>query len=971
MKKYLSIGIKKISVAILSIYILIAFNAGALASESFDFFDVSEHWAAENIAQCAAFQLMKGYPEGVFKPEQSLSRAEALLVIGKGLGWDKTANSFASGIAFPMDIWPGFKEYIALAAEKGLINKADISGIKFNQPASRIELAIWIAKALRFNGEGNTLNFTDISSISQADRSLLVGVVDQGILVGLPGNIFAPEKSLSRAEMSSILVRMVENGKINAVPGRIIAGIVKNIDWLNKIISVDISNGENKNFDLGMLKLVYRKGVKTYPGDTMPGDKVKLILDSTDKCLIIVNETEKNILPSVSTGNGTKGYVVNKYLDYFTVHLEYGDIQEISSRTSIAYKGYPSNYGVLTKGNYVELNKSGNEITSVNIIDDTRKVFGFVQNISDYQISIMDDDDKSSIFDVINNPRITDNNGDRVFLDDINNGDHIEITLDSFGKVKEIKVGIDSANDLEGRVSSIRLSGEKRIIIKDSNEESHTYSISDNVKVEGLSLNEDITDINIGMWVKLTLDSNGEVKNVEIIGEDVVEGQVTGIWYDTRKIRIEKSDGGEKSYYISDVLSVFEGSTSRSLNSIEDGDWVKLYLNSNIKVSRIEITAGYSVEGTLDYLTLSGTEKIRIKQSNGDLKTYYLDDDLLIKENSTSRTLSYLEKGMYLKLELNRDEKVTRIDVLDDSDINQEDLEGKIFYIQPIGNERMLEIISDSGTKGKYYFAKNLSIAEDGESRSLNYLLKGMDVSLTLNGSGDITRIDINKVIGDSYVSGEVVYIKRTGSQWIMDIIDDNNRKLSYYFGNDTDVKQGSDNLDVSDIEENMYLQITLDEEENITRIDVFGTAQLEGEVTYFSSSSQRIEIKESGDEENIYFLADKVSVIEDGNTKRLRDVYKGLKVRLTFNLDDEITRIEITGISFVEGVVNYLRRALSGVERIEIENKNNNNVEMYDLLSTVEVLEDDVVKGLEDVSRGESVTLILNNDNRVIQINL
>ncbi|NTW04677.1 MAG: S-layer homology domain-containing protein [Peptococcaceae bacterium] len=969
MKKSIFLKFIKASVIFLSIYIIVMSSTSALASDSFEFSDATGHWAAENIAQCAAFQLMKGYPEGEFKPEQSLSKAEALLVIGKSLGWDKTTNSFAPGIVFPTDIWPGFKEYIALAAEKGLINKADIAETKFNQPASRIELATWIAKALRLSGDGNALNFADISLVPQADRSLLAGAVDQGILVGLPGNVFAPEKSLSRAEMSSILVRMVESGRINAFSGRMLSGTVKDIDWLNKIISIDLGNGENKSFDLGMVKLVYRKGVKTYPGDTTQGDVVKLVLDATDRCVMIVNQTEKNILPVIPLGDGAKGYIVNKYLDYFTVHLEYGDVQQVASRTPVSYKGYPSNYGFLSKGNYVELNKSGNEVVSVNIIDDTKKVFGSVQSVNDYQISLKDDDDKSSIFDVINNPRITDNDGERVFLDDLNNGDYIEIILDSYGKVKEIKVGIDSANDLEGRVSSIRISGEKRIVIKDNDEESHTYSMSDSVRVDGLSSNDEITDINIGMWVKLTLDSNGEVRNVEIIGEDVLEGQVTGIWNDSRKIRIEKSDGEEKTYYISDVLSVFEGSTSRTLNSIEDGDWVRLYLNSDLKVSRIEIMAGYSVEGTVDYLALSGTEKIRIKQSNGDLKTYYLNEDVLVRENSTSRSLSYLEKDMYVKLDLNTDEEVTRIDILDDTDVNQEDLEGKIFYIQPIGNERMLEIITDNGTQGRYYFAKNLTIAEDGESKSLNYLLKGMDVSLTLNGSGDITRIDIDKVIGNTYVSGEVVYIERTGSQWIMDIIDDNNRSLSYYFGSDTDIRQGSDDLNISDIEENMYLQITLDEEENVIRIDVFGTSQLEGEVTYFSSSSKRIEIKKAGEDEEVYFLADRVTVIENGNTKRLRDVYKGLEVRLTFNLDDEITRIELIGTSFVEGVVNYVRTV--GVERIEIENRNNDNVEMYDLLSTVEVLENDLVRGLEDIDPGDNVVLILDDRNRVIKIEL
>ena len=43
--------------------------------------DVSDHWAAEDIRWAETAQLMTGYPDGSFKPDQTLTRAEACVVM--------------------------------------------------------------------------------------------------------------------------------------------------------------------------------------------------------------------------------------------------------------------------------------------------------------------------------------------------------------------------------------------------------------------------------------------------------------------------------------------------------------------------------------------------------------------------------------------------------------------------------------------------------------------------------------------------------------------------------------------------------------------------------------------------------------------------------------------------------------------------------------------------------------------------
>ena len=68
------------------------------------FTDVNpSHWAAKAIAQTAVMGLMKGYPDGKFRPEQPITRAEAAKVISllttapqvKGAGYTDTTGNWA------------------------------------------------------------------------------------------------------------------------------------------------------------------------------------------------------------------------------------------------------------------------------------------------------------------------------------------------------------------------------------------------------------------------------------------------------------------------------------------------------------------------------------------------------------------------------------------------------------------------------------------------------------------------------------------------------------------------------------------------------------------------------------------------------------------------------------------------------------------------------------------------------------
>ena len=61
----------------------------ATAKESFEFSDVpSDYWAHDNIQRAFSFDLVKGLPDGTFNPEGSVTKAEAISLIMSSLDTD-------------------------------------------------------------------------------------------------------------------------------------------------------------------------------------------------------------------------------------------------------------------------------------------------------------------------------------------------------------------------------------------------------------------------------------------------------------------------------------------------------------------------------------------------------------------------------------------------------------------------------------------------------------------------------------------------------------------------------------------------------------------------------------------------------------------------------------------------------------------------------------------------------------------
>jgi hypothetical protein len=167
------------------------------------FRDTENHWAKDPIERLVQHNIITGFPDGTFKPEQTVTREEFIKLLVQAKRY-QLANGYSTFKDVPQGRWS--EPYISAAIKNGIIDpKAYGSYFAPAQAISREEMAVYIARALNLAPDTNVLTFTDNNKIQQKNRGLVGAVVKAKIINGYPDRTFRPNGSLTRAEAAQVL----------------------------------------------------------------------------------------------------------------------------------------------------------------------------------------------------------------------------------------------------------------------------------------------------------------------------------------------------------------------------------------------------------------------------------------------------------------------------------------------------------------------------------------------------------------------------------------------------------------------------------------------------------------------------------------------------------------------------------------------------------------------------------------------
>ncbi|MBD2848531.1 S-layer homology domain-containing protein [Paenibacillus sp. IB182496] len=193
----------------LVVAVMLVFTAAGTSAAASGFKDVkSDHWAKGAIDFAAKRDYVGGYPDGSFRPNGTITRAEFVVVLARIAELPAAKSGLFTDIA---GHWAEGAIKSAVAA--GFVTKADF-GTRFkpSQAVTRLEMARMIARALAegedyqaylkaFSGLYNgDLPFVDYRDIMKADLPLIALSYGASIMNGYPDASFGLEKTATRAE---------------------------------------------------------------------------------------------------------------------------------------------------------------------------------------------------------------------------------------------------------------------------------------------------------------------------------------------------------------------------------------------------------------------------------------------------------------------------------------------------------------------------------------------------------------------------------------------------------------------------------------------------------------------------------------------------------------------------------------------------------------------------------------------------
>ena len=205
---------RKISIIIV-IILLISINLTYAVDENI-FTDVkSADWYNGAVTKLVNLGSISGYPDGSFRPNNSITKAEFVKALISSLGFNdlaKTGSHWASG-------------YISKGEVVNIIDKGWLTNI--DKPISRYEMARIISNTLTYKNEEIPTDiskyeplisdFTTIPNTylgetngKQLSECVLESYV-KGIVTGYPDGSFEGGLTLTRAEASTVIIRVLFN----------------------------------------------------------------------------------------------------------------------------------------------------------------------------------------------------------------------------------------------------------------------------------------------------------------------------------------------------------------------------------------------------------------------------------------------------------------------------------------------------------------------------------------------------------------------------------------------------------------------------------------------------------------------------------------------------------------------------------------------------------------------------------------
>lgn len=188
------------------------------------FADVKGHWAEKYILSVVEKGIFKGTSETTFEPNANITRAMLVTTLHR---LEKTPKATKAAGFNDVEAGKWYADAVAWASEKELVKGYEDNSFKPNQEVTREEMAAIISRYLNYKAVPILTimppDFADEAEISKWASSSVDVMQITKIMGGKPGNLFDPKGKATRAELAKVMFEINNLIKVSVIDFKLAA----------------------------------------------------------------------------------------------------------------------------------------------------------------------------------------------------------------------------------------------------------------------------------------------------------------------------------------------------------------------------------------------------------------------------------------------------------------------------------------------------------------------------------------------------------------------------------------------------------------------------------------------------------------------------------------------------------------------------------------------------------------------------
>ncbi len=597
---------KIISYLLIAVLTVSVMGMSVSASSFADLNDSQWDWARDAIDEMTAQGLIAGYSASEFGPADGVTTLQAMLFMSRIIGFYEEVN--ADVLEKANELYGEFlapyqlsnQSEIALLMYYDVFSKSELQSYlatsKINKVLKRHEAAIFLTKAAGAEKEldSTSLSFEDSNEIPNDSKKYVSYVVKQGYMVGVSDKEFGPNQEVNRAQIATMLYRIINDLNITYVKGE----IVKVSD---SSVSVKTS-GAAKSYSIPAGAQVRINGAKKALSSAKAGDSILLkYLNGTITYVdVIFLEADRTIEGYISSKNSGS---VNE-IKVITADAPDGETYSLDEKCKIVYDGKTVKFDDITLGDNVELSFKEEKLCQVLIKTRTDKVTSveFVGIVYEPELGIVTKTNAGVERTYLVDEKVTVKRNSRGSeLKDLLVGDNLSLTLNN-NKVTAVAASSTKGSN-SGTIEAINISATPSVTIGNG-KTSTEYSLSNSTEITVDGEKGDIYDLRLGYAVDISLESDTVTKLTTKVVQtkNTLMGTVDSV----------NSNYGFLYIYATDTTGT--GETKRIQVFTKKGSGTQIIDNKNNNGSRelkkilsgesVLVTGIYQADGTFEAATI-------------------------------------------------------------------------------------------------------------------------------------------------------------------------------------------------------------------------------------------------------------------------------------------------------------------------------------------------------------------------------